>query len=265
MPVPPLDATSPQIADRFVDPISRQLMVDPVVCNDGRTYDRSTAARMTESPFTRQRLFVCTENVALRGELFEAYPAQLEAYRQRFGRTARPPTGWTLEGRLQQLAEAHARVEAKVTRQQARDREMAAALSRVAASALVGKILGQLDAGTRLTPRIVVRRDCFGGIILACEGDAPHGRDARKALLAELMDALQARMHERCPTAAEDSESDPETEPTPAEDWMPAPTPTWGPGYARSSSSSSSTPSRSASPEVQAPSVTVLPVVIQRR
>jgi hypothetical protein len=64
----------------FIDPVTYDVMEDPVVCSDGHTYDRSTAERMSTSPFTRVPLTVLADNVDLRGAIFEANPEVCASY-----------------------------------------------------------------------------------------------------------------------------------------------------------------------------------------
>jgi hypothetical protein len=66
----------------FLDPVTYEVMQDPVVCNDGRTYDRSTAAKLETSPYTRKPLHILVDNVDVRGAIFEAYPDRAAAYRK---------------------------------------------------------------------------------------------------------------------------------------------------------------------------------------
>jgi tetratricopeptide (TPR) repeat protein len=72
----------PSVSDRFLDPITYEVMNDPVVCSDGRTYDRVTALQLKLSPFTRKPLDILVDNVDLRRDLFEEIPAAEKTYRK---------------------------------------------------------------------------------------------------------------------------------------------------------------------------------------
>lgn len=67
----------------FYDPVTWERMVDPVVCSDGRTYNRVTAQRLTIRPFNRLPLSVVADNVALRSAIFERYPDTHREYAAR--------------------------------------------------------------------------------------------------------------------------------------------------------------------------------------
>ncbi|HET6346175.1 MAG TPA: U-box domain-containing protein [Myxococcota bacterium] len=68
---------------RFVDYITYDLMVDPVVMTDGKTVDRTTAEQLKTSPWTGEPVSIAADNVDLRGELFEYCPQQQVEYRRR--------------------------------------------------------------------------------------------------------------------------------------------------------------------------------------
>ncbi|HET6346565.1 MAG TPA: U-box domain-containing protein, partial [Myxococcota bacterium] len=70
----------PETPPYFIDPVTYAVMADPVMCNDGRTYDRSTAERLSLSPFTRAPLEVLVDNVGVRGDIFEAHPELARLY-----------------------------------------------------------------------------------------------------------------------------------------------------------------------------------------
>jgi tetratricopeptide (TPR) repeat protein len=76
----------------FYDPITFELMCDPVVCSDGRTYERSTATRLNRSPYSRQPLQVLVDNVDLRSDIFERRPKAATAYRRLHGAQPTPRT-----------------------------------------------------------------------------------------------------------------------------------------------------------------------------
>lgn len=69
-----------EFADLFLDPVTLEPMTDPVVCNDGRTYDRTTARRLEKSPYTRQFLHIVAPNISLRSALWDAHPEQRALY-----------------------------------------------------------------------------------------------------------------------------------------------------------------------------------------
>lgn len=73
------DKVAPQY---FYDPVTLDIMSDPVVCSDGRTYDRQTAVRLKTSPFTRDTLQVLVDNIDVRGAIFECFPNLAEQYRR---------------------------------------------------------------------------------------------------------------------------------------------------------------------------------------
>jgi len=77
-----LNTTEEEYPTRFVDHISFELMTDPVVCSDGRTYDRSTALQLTKSPFTQEPLIILVDNIDLRSELFDEYPHLMRKYQE---------------------------------------------------------------------------------------------------------------------------------------------------------------------------------------
>lgn len=64
----------------FIDPITWDVMLDPVVGSDGHTYDRTTARKLDISPFTREPLAILVDNVDLRCSIFEARPDLARRY-----------------------------------------------------------------------------------------------------------------------------------------------------------------------------------------
>lgn len=64
----------------FLDPVMGEVMVDPVVGSDGRTYERNVAERFERSPFTREPFAILVDNVGLRSDIFERYPEIARQY-----------------------------------------------------------------------------------------------------------------------------------------------------------------------------------------
>ncbi|CAM6093096.1 unnamed protein product [Calypogeia fissa] len=62
----------------YEDPITCDMMCDPVKCNDGRTYDRWTVIDngLTKSPFTRRGFCILVDDVDVRSWLFSTSPEQ---------------------------------------------------------------------------------------------------------------------------------------------------------------------------------------------
>jgi hypothetical protein len=70
----------------LMDPILHTLMVDPVVTSNGITYCRWTIIdnNMKKNPLNpREDLTILADNVSLRGELFGAFPEQVNEFRRR--------------------------------------------------------------------------------------------------------------------------------------------------------------------------------------
>jgi hypothetical protein len=66
------------------DPITNEIMIDPVTCNDGRTYDRSTVEKLGgRSPFTREPIAITGENLAVRSVIFDKFPELQTKYTSR--------------------------------------------------------------------------------------------------------------------------------------------------------------------------------------
>lgn len=187
-------STIPDIPERFTDPVTKDLMSDPVVCNDGRTYERKVAEQLKESPFTRLPLRICAENVSLRGDLFEAYPAQQAIFRSRNPSAGlRVPSAGTVTEHVQRLEEIQRRVDAKRMRQATRNQTMQTALREINDKLAVKAALdyfptGHVFAGafTKYVPPYGGREPC-----IRLQGDAPRGERNRQALLCHLVDELE--------------------------------------------------------------------------
>ena len=70
----------------MMDPILQTLMIDPVVTSNGITYCRWTIIdnNMKKNPLNpREDLTILADNVSLRGELFGAFPEQMNEFRKR--------------------------------------------------------------------------------------------------------------------------------------------------------------------------------------
>ncbi|CAM6092395.1 unnamed protein product [Calypogeia fissa] len=70
----------------YEDPIIWDKMCDPVMCSDGRTYDRWTIVDkgLTRSPYDRKTTFsILCDNIDVRSKLFEAFPEQELQFRER--------------------------------------------------------------------------------------------------------------------------------------------------------------------------------------
>ena len=72
--------------DEFLDPIMREVIVDPVVGNDGCTYDRFTAYQLmtqgSSMPCCDEPFRICVDNLHFRSRLRRAHPETEEAMRQ---------------------------------------------------------------------------------------------------------------------------------------------------------------------------------------
>lgn len=55
--------------EQFVDAVTLEIMTDPVLCNDGRTYERSTAELGKNSPVTARPLEILMSNAMLRDKI----------------------------------------------------------------------------------------------------------------------------------------------------------------------------------------------------
>lgn len=67
----------------YQDPLTWETMIDPVKCNDGRTYDRWTIIdnKVTRGPFDNRDPFeIVCDDVDVRGRLFEKFPEQETCY-----------------------------------------------------------------------------------------------------------------------------------------------------------------------------------------
>lgn len=69
------------------DPITMDIMCDPVKCSDGRTYCRWTILDhygMNRSPYDRNmKLEICCDDISIRSLLFRVFPAQASKFRER--------------------------------------------------------------------------------------------------------------------------------------------------------------------------------------
>lgn len=66
--------TPPEDTDKFLDPITKQLMNDPVKCTDGVTYDRFSVFQRNLTH--KQPLVIASDDLELRRELFEKFRAE---------------------------------------------------------------------------------------------------------------------------------------------------------------------------------------------
>jgi len=70
----------------YEDPITTDLMIDPIVASDGNTYCRWTIIdnNLTTNPFNRDEdLTIVIDNLTFRRGLFEKFPEQAQIFRQR--------------------------------------------------------------------------------------------------------------------------------------------------------------------------------------
>ncbi|CAM6118948.1 unnamed protein product [Calypogeia fissa] len=77
---------SNSLEDLCTDPITMDLMCDPVKCNDGRTYCRWTIVekRMNTSPYDRNmKLVISCDDITLRSLLFSEFSDQESKFRER--------------------------------------------------------------------------------------------------------------------------------------------------------------------------------------
>jgi hypothetical protein len=84
-----------KIPEQFICPISLEIMLDPVICEDGHTYDRSSISKLTnpKSPITRQpiNLNKLTPNIALR-QLIEKFLEQNNTKSETINQTTKQTT-----------------------------------------------------------------------------------------------------------------------------------------------------------------------------
>ncbi|KAL2635530.1 hypothetical protein R1flu_007009 [Riccia fluitans] len=76
-----------EISEWFEDPITGEIMVDPIKCTDGRTYDRWTIIdnNLVKCPYDASMLdfHIAFDDIDVRARLFRAFPEKEETYRAR--------------------------------------------------------------------------------------------------------------------------------------------------------------------------------------
>ncbi|KAL3683687.1 hypothetical protein R1sor_001709 [Riccia sorocarpa] len=76
-----------EISEWFEDPITGEIMIDPIKCTDGRTYDRWTIIdnNLVKCPYDASMLdfHIAFDDIDVRARLFRAFPEKEQTYRAR--------------------------------------------------------------------------------------------------------------------------------------------------------------------------------------
>ncbi|OAE28229.1 hypothetical protein AXG93_4492s1200 [Marchantia polymorpha subsp. ruderalis] len=79
--------TEDEMAEWFEDPITGEIMSDPIKCTDGRTYDRWTIIdhQLVKCPYDASMVDfrIAFDDIDMRARLFRAFPDKEQAYRAR--------------------------------------------------------------------------------------------------------------------------------------------------------------------------------------